>query len=561
MNPLGKIAMLKNLQIKNYTLINHLEINPSRGLNIITGETGAGKSIMLGAIGLLTGNRADTKCLLNEKEKCVIEAVFDISEYHLQAFFEEEDLDYDPQCIIRREISPSNKSRAFVNDTPVTLDILKKLGGKLIDIHSQHETLLLGSSSFQLNILDTCAGNQDMLKSYTSSYKKWSAKKDRLQKLETLLRENIREQEFNTFLYNELSEATLVDGEQEKLEEELQLLENAEEIKTRLQETKYLLEDSETAIVPNLGVGMKNLESLASFSPAYEELQKRIEGCWHELKDISEEISGLEEKVETGAERTEIVRERLNKIFTLQKKHAVRTVAELLEIEQQLAQKLEESSGYSEEVEQLKKELATDHKDLKKQATALTQSRNKVVQPLCKELKELLAEVGIKDATIQIDNIPLDEPGPTGADQIKFLFSANKGIKAQDLKNAASGGEFSRLMLCLKYILAGKTALPTIIFDEIDTGISGEVAIKVGKIMNQMAKGHQVIAISHLPQIAAMGQKHYFVYKDNTSDKTFSNIKELKDKDREHEIARMIGGDNPSETAVKNARELLDFTT
>ncbi|MFN6944554.1 MAG: DNA repair protein RecN [Cytophagaceae bacterium] len=549
--------MLKNLLIKNYALIKHLEISPSSEFNIITGETGAGKSIMLGALGLLMGNRADTKVLLDETEKCIIEAAFDIASYKLKGFFEHNDLDYEQTCLIRREISPGNKSRAFINDTPVTLEVLKTLGVYLMDIHSQHETLLLGNSNFQLMLIDSYAGNTDLLSSYKSFYREYIQKKERLEKLTETFHQNSREKDFNDFLFQELSDAGLLEGEQEKLEDELRLLENAEEIKLRLGEIRYLMQDGEINALQAMASSLKNLENLSSLSSSYEELNQRLHSCYLEAKDITDDLSAKEERIETSQERIEVARERLNKIYSLQKKHAVNSIAELIGILNRLEKDMVGNNDLEEEINNLKLTLEKDVAHLTKLAGELSSSRKSVFTSLTDELKSLLAEVGIAEAGFIVDHMEV-VPGPSGADQIKLLFSANKGIKPQELKNAASGGEFSRLMLCLKYILAGKTSLPTIIFDEIDTGISGEVAIKVGRMMKQMSQKHQILAITHLPQMAAIGAKHYYVYKDNSADKTVSSIRELSEKERVMEIAQMIGGANPSETTVQNARELLE---
>jgi DNA repair protein RecN (Recombination protein N) len=551
--------MLKNLLIRNYALISKLEMSPSSDLNIVTGETGAGKSIMLGAVGLLLGNRADTKVLLNPEEKCVIEGTFDISQYKLKNIFEEEELDYDQQCIIRREISPQNKSRAFVNDTPVTLDVLKKLGVNLMDVHSQHETLLLGNTLFQIRIIDAYAKNQNISDAYKELFRKHAELNKKYEELVKTSEEAHRQLDYNNFQLNELSEASLTSGEQEKLEEELKLLENSEDIKSKLNLALQLLSGEGNSVNPNLRMVEKYLEQLSPFSKTYEDLKQRLSAALIELKDVASELEREEAAVELGQDRIEQISERLSAIYSLQKKHQVKTLEALLEIQQSLQEKVSSVENLDEEIAACEKAMNETYKNLLSKGEELSKSRSKVTDKIKDELEALLKEVGMPASSVKII-MERTEPSLTGLDQISILFSANKGIAPQELKNVASGGEFSRLMLCIKYILASKTALPTIIFDEIDTGISGEIAIKVGRMMKQMAKGHQVIAISHLPQIAAQGSRHYFVYKDISSGRASSRIKELSEEERVKEIAQMIGGEKPSETAIKNARELLSIS-
>ncbi|HXA00585.1 MAG TPA: DNA repair protein RecN [Cytophagaceae bacterium] len=548
--------MLKNLLIRNYALISKLEMSPSSDLNIVTGETGAGKSIMLGAAGLLLGNRADTKVLLNPEEKCVIEGTFDISQYKLKNIFDEEELDYDEQCIIRREISPQNKSRAFVNDTPVTLDVLKKLGVYLMDVHSQHETLLLGNALFQIKIIDAYAKNQNISDGYKELFRNHAELNKKYERLVKTSEEAHRQMDYNNFQLTELTEAVLISGEQEKLEEELKLLENSEEIKSKLNLALQLLSGEGNSINLSLRTVEKYLEQLSPFSKNYEELKQRLSAAFIELKDVEAELEKEESSVELGQERTEQISERLSTMYSLQKKHQVKTVDELLVIQNVLQEKMSSVENLEEEIAGCKKQLEDTYKNLLSKGEELSKSRNKVTDKIKDELEALLKEVGMPASSIKI-TMERIAPGITGLDQISILFSANKGIAPQELKSVASGGEFSRLMLCIKYMLASKTAMPTIIFDEIDTGISGEIAIKVGRMMKQMAKGHQVIAISHLPQIAAQGSRHYFVYKDVSSGRASSKIRELSEEERVKEIAQMIGGEKPSETAIKNARELL----
>ena len=548
--------MLKNLVIKNYALIKELEISPSDRLNIITGETGAGKSIMLGALGLLLGNRADTKVLFNDQEKCIIEGTFDISSYNLEALFKEEELDYDITCLIRREISPQNKSRAFINDTPVTLDVLKNLGVRLMDIHSQHETLYLGNTDFQVSVIDTFAGNEAKVKQYKTlfdDHKKLSAT---VKLLKDQAAEASRQLEFNTFQLTELAEAQIQTGEQQKLEDELKLLENSEELKSKLNLALTLLSDSENAVTAHIKIIEKAFEQIAPLSDNFNQLYERLKSCAIELKDIAAEASHEESRVDFSPEALERIQERLSKIYFLQKKHQAKTEEELLLIQDELQDKVNQVTSLEDEIAVAEHNLKSIYTDLTKQADAISKERTKAAPQLKKELEGLLKEVGMPDATVQLQ-VDKAEPNPYGTDKVTLLFSANKGIAPQELKNVASGGELSRLMLCIKYILAGKTALPTIIFDEIDTGISGQIAIQVGKMMKQMSGNHQIIAISHLPQIAASGNAHYYVYKDTKESRAVSRMKKLSNEERIVEIAEMIGGKNPSESAVKNAKELL----
>jgi DNA repair protein RecN (Recombination protein N) len=559
--------MLIDLKIKNYALIEQLEMNPSPVLNIITGETGAGKSIMLGAIGLLLGNRADSKLLFNQAQKCVIEGVFDISQYNLKDVFTAEDLDFDEQCILRREISPSGKSRAFVNDTPVTLDVLRKVGENLMDIHSQHDTLQLGDTSFQLNILDIYAGNTSLdiyagnlsyLKDYNETFRRYKKLEGDYKKLTDQLAQAQKELDYNTFLLNELEEINLQQNEQEQLETELKELENAEDIKLKLTQAVQYLTESEFNITSALKDTVQLIGQLAAFSPKYEELRTRTESCMIELNDVAGELEDAERRTEADPARTTEVQERLNTIYTLQRKHQVQTIAELLEIQQELEGKVGSVLNLDNALASTEKAMKEAEKDMLEKAAVLSERRKASFAKFEQELYVLLAELGMPNARIVIQHKNA-APTATGTDEISILFSANKGAAPQSLVKAASGGEFSRLMLSIKYMLADKTALPTIVFDEIDTGISGEVAVKVGRMMQQMAQKHQIIAISHLPQIAAQGNSHYFVYKHDTEDRTISRIKKLSDKERVDEIAHMIAGANPSASAYKSAKELLSL--
>lgn len=551
--------MLKSLHIRNYALIKELDLKPVQGLNIVTGETGAGKSIMLGAIGLLLGNRADTRVLFNKNEKCIIEGAFQVGKDSVEQFFEMEDLDYEPICIIRREINPQNKSRAFINDTPVTLDVLKRLGNMLMDIHSQHETLLLGSAEFQVQVLDSVAGSSQKLKTYQEIYSNHRKLKKHFEELNSRVSEQRKELDYHNYLFTELSEAELNPEVDPGLEDELNVLENAEDIKTRLNGAIELLDAGENAALPLLQSAVKYLDQVSRYSESLNNLKSRLESASIELKDISQEISDEEGAVELNYERIEEIRERLSVLFNLFQKHGVQSVEDLIKVRNDLEQKVQEVDNLDEELKSLKEKIDREYTHLLKIGQELSENRASVIPELKEMLVGLLREVGMPNASFEV-NLTGIEPGPKGIDKVDFLFSSNKGIPAQELKNAASGGEFSRLMLCIKYILAQKTQMPVIVFDEIDTGISGEIAIKVGKILKQMAAGHQIISISHLPQIAALGDAHFFVYKSDSEDTSVSSIKKLDENERLHNIAVMIGGDNPSQTAINSAKELMEIS-
>ncbi|MDQ3535346.1 MAG: DNA repair protein RecN [Bacteroidota bacterium] len=550
--------MLSNLIIKNYALIKLLEISPSPELNIITGETGAGKSIMLGAIGLLLGKRADTKSLYNEGDKCIIEGSFNISSYQLQKLFKEEDLDYEPITIIRREISQTGKSRAFINDTPVTLEALKTIGSNLMDIHSQHDTLLLGSNSYQLSIIDNYARNHILFEDYKTSYHQYVQLHKQYESLLQGAEDLKNEADYHQFLWEEISSANLQEGEQEEMEEELKKLENAEEIKLKLNEVVLYLNNSEYAVQSSLYTAINALHQVSDYSQQYASLKDRLESCLIEIKDVNQEVENEEQFVEYDPQKIQFINDRLNLIYKLQQKHRMPSVEELLKFQGELEEKIHKIQNVDIELDELKRKMEDARQIMLQQGANLSLSRKDVFEKIKNELVVLLRELGMPDASIDIRCKNID-PTPSGLDSVDILFSANKGIKPQELKNVASGGEFSRLMFCVKYILADKTALPTIIFDEIDTGISGAIAMKMVNMMKKMAQAHQVIAISHLPQIAAKGDAHYFVYKDNSSDKTNSKIKQLSESERVEAIAMMIGGDNPSPVAFQNARELMTF--
>ncbi|MVM32655.1 DNA repair protein RecN [Spirosoma sp. HMF4905] len=548
--------MLSHLLIKNYALIDELELMPDRELNIITGETGAGKSIMLGAIGLLLGNRADTRVLYNPEQKCVIEGTFGVSGYAIERIFDEEELDYSNTCIVRREISVSGKSRAFVNDTPVNLETLRRVTSQMMDIHSQHDSVLLGSNEYQLEIVDTYAQNDALLKTYRSDYQTYRTSKAAYDQLQSEASAMRKEFDYNNFLYEELTKAQLQPDEQESLEQELTILENAEEIKERLQLAYEYLDNTEQSVIDFLKGAVSNLSYISKLSDQYEQLQQRAQSSLIELRDLADEISTEQDQVEVDDIRAETIRERLNLLYQLQTKHQTKDVQGLIALRNELGQKVSKVLNLDDALSEAKAQTTAAYAQLQTSAEALSVSRQTVLVPIEHEIGALLHDLGMPNASLKIQ-AETAKPTPTGVDTIAFLFSANKGMKPQQLKNVASGGEFSRLMMAIKYILANKRSLPTIIFDEIDTGVSGEIAIKMGNMMRDMAHSHQIIAITHLHQIAGQGTAHYFVYKDHSSDKTVSRIKRLTLDERINEIAQMIGGKNPSASALKNAREIL----
>lgn len=548
--------MLKSLSISNYALIDQLLMQPSPKLSMITGETGAGKSIMLGAVGLLLGNRADTKVLLHEDKKCVVEGIFDIHEYGLKEYFEEMELDYEETCIIRREISAGGKSRSFINDTPVLLDALKVLGSKLMDVHSQHDTLLLGEGAYQLSLVDAFAQTQKELSAYQLAFKAYKKAKRNFEELKQKAFELKKEADFNQFQLDELSALSLVEGEQAELESTQEILENAEEIKLKINELLAIFQDEQFGVLQGLGQiqhGMQAVERLAQKFGVYRE---RFQTVFIELKDIVESLFDEESKVEVDFGKLDQIRERLSKIYQLQKKHGVQSVEELMTIESLLADKVFQFQNLDESLAQAELVFRDSEKSMLECGKILSQKRKFCFESFENALQKLLSELGMENAKIKLE-IQSISPSVSGLDEVEILFSANKGGIPQPLKKVASGGEFSRLLFAIKYLMADKMALPTLIFDEIDTGISGEVALQMVRMMKDISENHQVICITHLPQVAAKGESHYFVYKDNSSDKTISKIKLLQQEERVLELAKMIAGANPSASALASAKELL----
>lgn len=548
--------MLQQLTIRNYALIRHLELRPSPQLTVITGETGAGKSIMLGAIGLLMGHRADTKVLWDESEKCVTEGIFDIQPYRLRPLFEEHDLDYQDETVFRREISPGGKSRAFINDTPVTLDVMRKIGARLMDVHSQHETLELGSHRFQLSLIDSYAGHTALLGEYQQAWQQFLSNK---QQYEDLAGEATRlkaEYDFIRFQLDELQKAGLRENELEELESNLAISEHGEDIKMRLNQALAMLSQAETSAQSVLAAALAQLHPLRGYASSYDHLAQRLDSVRIELNDLIRELEHEEDKIEFDPKRTLELKDRLDLINGLLTKHRLHTIGEVLAVQETLEQQARKTVNLDADLVAAKAKFDESQRQLQNVADKLSSSRAKTYQPLTRQLVKLLRDLGIADAVLQVDARKTG-CGPTGADEIEILFSANKGIAPRSLEDVASGGEFSRLMFCVKYVMAEKTALPTLVLDEIDTGVSGEIAIQLGKMMKAMAQRHQLITISHLPQIAARGDQHYLVYKDNAHRKTTSEIKALQTEERVEEIAKMISGAKPSDLARASARELM----
>ncbi|WP_425637687.1 DNA repair protein RecN [Algoriphagus yeomjeoni] len=548
--------MLKSLSISNYALIDQLHMQPSSALSMITGETGAGKSIMLGAVGLLLGNRSDTKVLLHADKKCVIEGVFDVANYGLKEFFDLAELDYEPTCIIRREISPAGKSRSFVNDTPVLLDSLKTLGSYLMDVHSQHDTLQLGEGSYQLSLIDAFAQTQEELKKYKFDFKAFQKAQKSFNELSKKAVELQKEADFNQFQLEELSVLGMKEGEQSELESSQEILENAEEIKVKINEILNLFQDEQFGILQGMSQIQHGMQSLERLAHVFATLKERFQAVNIELKDIEETLGDEDSKVEVDFEKLDETRDRLSKIYQLQKKHGVATVEELMELERELADKVFQVQNLDDTIAAAKQELDQAKIHVADSGKALRKKRQGSFSDFQNSLEKLLAGLGMENSKVVMEHKSI-EPTVNGLDEIELLFSANKGSSPQPLKKVASGGEFSRLLFAIKYLMADKMAMPTLIFDEIDTGISGEVALKMVGMMQDISKKHQVICITHLPQVAGQGDLHYFVYKDNSSEKTVSKIKLLDQEERVLELAKMIAGASPSASAIESAKELL----
>ena len=550
--------MLTTLYIQNYALIEQLDINFQGGFSVITGETGAGKSILLGAIGLLLGQRADVKAIRRGASKCIIEAHFAVGAYGMKPFFEEHGLEYDEECILRRELYASGKSRGFINDTPTPLSLMKELGEQLIDIHSQHQNLLLDKEGFQLNVLDLLGHNDRALEEYTLRYNRWRKLRAELDELQAALQRDRTEEDYLRFQWKQLSEAHLTDGEQEALEQEAEMLSHAEEIKAGLYKSVQLLEGDDGGVMAQLKEVMHTLSSLADvFAPA-EELASRMESSYIELKDIAQEASAQEEQVEYNPERMDEVNDRLNLIYTLQKKHRVESVAALIELMEGFERKLSQLSQGDDRIEALTAEVEQGRILVMEQAERLSEVRRQAASQVEQEIVSRLALLGMPNVRFAVEIGRRKEPGSHGMDTVNFLFSANKNAHLQSISSVASGGETARVMLSLKAMIAGAVKLPTIVFDEIDTGVSGEIADRMADIMQEMGDNdRQVISITHLPQIAARGAVHYKVYKEDNDTETNSHIRCLTPEERIEEIAHMLSGATLTEAALANAKALL----
>ena len=551
--------MLQSLYIKDYALIHQLQISFEKGFSVITGETGAGKSIMLGAIGLLLGQRADVKTIRKDASKCIIEARFLLEEGRLDSFFDENELEYDTECILRREVSISGKSRAFINDTPVSLSLMKELGEQLVDIHSQHQNLLLGKEDFQLEVLDIVAADTEQLSVYREKYKQWKRTERSLKELKEQIARDKQDEDYVQYQLDQLDEAALKDGEQEELELEAQTLSHAEEIKSGLFKAEQLLISDEEGLLNDLRNCRNSLQSILGVYPTIAELYERLDSSYIELEDIAQEIERQEERLEFNPLRLEQVNNRLNLIYSLQQKHHVQSIAELLELQASFRQRLNALNHSETDIEALEKACSALYKELVKQASDLTKRRNKASEQFEKQMIEMLVPQGLPHARFKVLISERKELTETGADSVSFLFSANKNGTLQPISQVASGGEISRVMLSVKALISGAVSLPTIIFDEIDTGVSGSIADRMALIMQEMGeKGRQVISITHLPQIAARGKVPYTVYKQDTETETISHITRLDHEGRVEEIAHMLSGASLTSEALENARVLLE---
>lgn len=553
--------MLKKLDIRNFTLIDHLEMALYPGFSVITGETGAGKSIVIGAIGLLLGNRADAKQVKRGCDKCIIEATFDLSIYHsdvLKDFFEDNDLDYEPEeCLLRREVNANGKSRAFINDTPVTLALMRELGEQLIDVHSQHQNLLLSKEDFQLNVVDIIARDRQQLADYRAAFAEYRSAQRRLEELREQIATSRDNEDFLRFQQKELSEANLASGEQEQLEQEAELMSHAEDIKRALHEADYGLSGDDTGIVNLTRSIATQLRSVADVYPEAQELAERLDGCFVELKDISQEIASKVDDVEYDPQRFNLITQRLDTIYTLQQKFHVQTVDELLDRLNAINAQLDNIDNSDEELQELERSVEKLHAVCVEKAVVLTDMRRKSATMVEQELSKLLVPLGIPKVRFKVDVSPADL-STNGADKVMFLFSANSSTDMQPVSQVASGGEIARVMLSLKAMISKAIGLPTIIFDEIDTGVSGRVAEQMAHIMRDMGKANrQVLCITHLPQIAAAGSTHYKVAKQETEQGTVSTMTQLSDEQRITEIAQMLSGSDVSQAAVDNAKSLL----
>ena len=552
--------MLQSIHIQNYALIESLDIDFHAGFSVITGETGAGKSIILGAIGLLVGQRADSKAIKTGASKCVVEAHFNISTYRLEEFFNENDLEYDgEECILRREVHASGKSRAFINDTPASLAQMKALGEKLIDVHSQHQNLLLNHEDFQLNVLDILASSYEALQAYKSLYTSYKQTSRELAQLIVESEKNRQDEEYIRFQVKQLDDAQLQAGEQEELEQEAEMLTHAEDIKSSLYKVNQLMDEGEMNLVSLAKEGMQVLQSISKVYTPASEWSNRLESCYLELKDMAHEIANASDEVEFNPTRLDYVNERLNLIYTLQKKHQLSSVEELLSLADNLREKLDAITSSDDHIQELTKKKDLLYQQVLSQAEVLTRLRTGASKEIESQMQAYLIPLGMPNVRFAVELSPRKEPDASGMDNVSFLFSANKNGTLQQVASIASGGEIARVMLSLKAMIAGAVKLPTIIFDEIDTGVSGSIAEKMALIMQEMGQAdRQVISITHLPQIAARGAQHYKVYKEDTEVGTNSHIRILNEEERINEIAHMLSGATLTEAALNNAKALLN---
>lgn len=550
--------MLKSLYIKNYALIDSLDIEFNPGFSVITGETGAGKSIILGALALILGQRADIKAIKQGESKCIIEGTFDVSAYDLRSFCEETGIEFDPDFYtLRREILATGKSRAFINDSPVSLNDIKELGSRLIDIHSQHQNLVLGDSRFQLQVVDILSGTNAVLKEYQKAFKKYKQAEKALSELEREAQKSKEEEDYLRFQFEALAEAKLTDGEQEELEAEQKMLSHAEDIKTALYKVHTILSDDDRGVVSALKDSLNTIHNLNNLYSKSESIEQRIDTAYIDLRDLATEIERYAEDIEFSPERLVYIDERLDQLYSLQQKHKVSTVSELLGIFDDIKQKIENIDSFDQQIEELRRDVQAKEESMLKRANELSNKRKQHKTKIEEQLIRKVAYLGIPGVRFESEITRKSTPDVTGADDIRFMFSANKNVPLQPISEVASGGEISRVMLCLKSMIAGATALPTIIFDEIDTGVSGEIADKMGQVMQEFGQQMQVIAITHLPQIAARGKTHYFVYKTEGEDSTVTRLRELTDDERIKELAQMLSGAEITAAAIENAKVML----
>jgi len=550
--------MLKRLSVKNFALIDTLEFRLGKGFNIITGETGAGKSILLGALGLALGNRADTHALRNPQEKCVVEASFEVNLPSVNAFLQEADLEVWPELILRREILPGGKSRAFINDTPVNLSQMRQLGDLLVDIHSQHETLLMNAADFQLAVVDDFALNGEYLRQYKEIFREYKKDQSLLESLKIREAQSMAERDYLEFLYKELLDAALAEEEQQELEEELDLLTHAEDISLKINQILWSLENDESGVISILSSQSSDFEQISRFSSELGDLSSRFESCLVELKDIRNELEKAAGKIHYDPSRIEVLSARLDLIFRLQKKHRVSSIGELIQIREDIGHKLESMDSLVADIESLEKKILATRQRLQEAAQILSERRKQAIEAMETRLDETLHTLGMPDAATKIIIRTLDDFTPSGIDEATFFFSANIGQEPRPVAKVASGGELSRMMLAIKSLISHKTLIPVIIFDEIDTGVSGGIADRTGKVMKQMAQGMQVIAITHIPQIAALGDHHFMVYKETAQDQTTrSTIRRLSEEERIEAIAGMISNQQITEASREAAKQLL----